>query len=155
MHKAAISPFHNVREVAHKSKCECPFKVSYALFDRERDGQLPSVLVPAAVPLEPVGSESVVVISESLVTDPRRIPATLAISTKASSHLPTIPNIKLFYNNSRQQESKKRIEIALGASQERKIERLADERRARAEHACSTPFPSFPSSKRLGRTFYV
>lgn len=28
---ATISPFHNVREVAHESKCECPFEVSHAL----------------------------------------------------------------------------------------------------------------------------
>ncbi|GJT26995.1 hypothetical protein Tco_0907270 [Tanacetum coccineum] len=52
---------------------------------------------------------------------------TLAISTKASSHfiLPTIPNIKPLYNNSRQQESKKRIAIDLGASRGRKIESTA------------------------------
>lgn len=59
---AAISPFHNVREVAHESKCECPFEVSHALFDRERGGQLPSVALAAAPPepppvLEPAGSE--------------------------------------------------------------------------------------------------
>ncbi|KAH1056284.1 hypothetical protein J1N35_034349 [Gossypium stocksii] len=49
---------------------------------------------------------------------PSRIPGTLAISTKASSHfiLPTIPDIKPFYKNSRQQESKKTIAIGLGAS---------------------------------------
>ncbi|KAL3509434.1 hypothetical protein ACH5RR_028835 [Cinchona calisaya] len=27
-------------EVAHESKCECPFEVSHALFDREQAGQL-------------------------------------------------------------------------------------------------------------------
>lgn len=49
---------------------------------------------------------------------PSRIPGTLAISTNASSHfiLPTIPDIKPFYKNSRQQESKKTIAIGLGAS---------------------------------------
>ncbi|KAL3510531.1 hypothetical protein ACH5RR_029932 [Cinchona calisaya] len=48
---AAISPFHNVREVAHESKCECPFH-------RERDGQLLSVLAPAVAPLEPSGVQN-------------------------------------------------------------------------------------------------
>nr|GEY33696.1 hypothetical protein [Tanacetum cinerariifolium] len=64
--------------------------------------------------------------------DPLRLshlPITLAISTKASSHLilPTIPNIKPLYNNSRQQE---RIAIDLGASQGRKIESIGNERRS-------------------------
>lgn len=47
-----------------------------------------------------------------------RIPGTLAISTNASSHfiLPTIPDRKPFYKNSRQQESKKTIAIGLRAS---------------------------------------
>ncbi|GKA34209.1 hypothetical protein Tco_0720638 [Tanacetum coccineum] len=49
----ALSPVHNVRAVAHEFKFECPFKVPYALFDQERGGQLPSVLAPAAAPLEP------------------------------------------------------------------------------------------------------
>ncbi|GFS28442.1 hypothetical protein Acr_00g0003880 [Actinidia rufa] len=44
---AALSPLNNVREVAHESKCECPFEVPHALFDQERGGQLPSVLAPA------------------------------------------------------------------------------------------------------------
>ncbi|GJV89822.1 hypothetical protein Tco_1533760 [Tanacetum coccineum] len=50
---AALSPFHNVRAVAHEFKFEWPFEVPHALFDRERGGQLPSVLAPAAAPLEP------------------------------------------------------------------------------------------------------
>ncbi|GJZ01872.1 hypothetical protein Tco_0519833 [Tanacetum coccineum] len=50
---AALSPFHNVRAIAHKFKFEWPFEVPYTIFDRERGGRLPSVLAPAAVPLEP------------------------------------------------------------------------------------------------------
>ena len=50
---AALPPFHNVRAVAHEFKFECPFEVPHALFDRERGGQLQSVLAPAAAPLEP------------------------------------------------------------------------------------------------------
>nr|GEX49701.1 hypothetical protein [Tanacetum cinerariifolium] len=50
---AALSPFRNVRAVAHEFKFEWPFEVPHALFDRERGGQLPSVLAPAAAPLEP------------------------------------------------------------------------------------------------------
>ncbi|GJY42962.1 hypothetical protein Tco_0431175 [Tanacetum coccineum] len=117
---AALSPFHNVRAVAHEFKFEWPFEVPHALFDRERGGQLPSVLAPAAAPLEPPP-----VLEPADPLRPSRLPVTLAISTKASSHfiLPTIPNIKPLYNNSRQQESKKRIAIDLGASRGRKIER--------------------------------
>jgi len=45
-------------------------------------------------------------------------PAHLLYPLTASSHfiLPTIPDIKPFYSNSRQQESKKTIAIGLGAS---------------------------------------
>ncbi|GJV37094.1 hypothetical protein Tco_1409571 [Tanacetum coccineum] len=50
---AALSTFHNVRAVAHEFKFEWPFEVPHALFDRQRGGKLPSMLAPAAVPLEP------------------------------------------------------------------------------------------------------
>ncbi|GKB99725.1 hypothetical protein Tco_0985862 [Tanacetum coccineum] len=48
-----LSPFYNVRAVAHEFKFECPFKVSQALFYRKRGGQLLSVLEPSAAPQEP------------------------------------------------------------------------------------------------------
>ncbi|KAK4412285.1 hypothetical protein Salat_2980100 [Sesamum alatum] len=57
---------------------------------------------------------------------PSRIPGTLAISTNASYHfiLPTIPDRKPFYNNSRQQESKKEKDSdRFGSVTGRKIER--------------------------------
>ncbi|GKB89012.1 hypothetical protein Tco_0961284 [Tanacetum coccineum] len=49
---AALSPFHNVRAVAHEFKFEWPFEVPHALFDRERGGQLPSAVLalPCAAP---------------------------------------------------------------------------------------------------------
>ncbi|KAK1572947.1 hypothetical protein QYF36_016491 [Acer negundo] len=71
-----------------------------------------------------------------------RIPGTLAISTNASSHfiLPTIPEIKPFHKNSRQQESKKTIAIGLGASRGgRSISRTRLRGRERIEsRACPT-----------------
>ncbi|CAB4263346.1 unnamed protein product [Prunus armeniaca] len=50
--RAPLSPLHNIREVAPESKCECPLEVPHARFDRERGGQLPPVLAPAAAPRE-------------------------------------------------------------------------------------------------------
>ncbi|KAI3478628.1 hypothetical protein L1887_59392 [Cichorium endivia] len=157
---AALSPFHNVRAVAHEFKFECPFEVPHALFfDRERGGQLQSCryqrrLFRARRP-DPLR--------------PSRLPVTLAISTKASSHfiLPTIPDIKPLYRQfktTRKQEKDSDRFGSVTGEEDRKVtyetgelcffSRLsfADGRSARAEPARSMLFPSLPSSKKLVRT---